>query len=345
MPYITKIILLAIVPILIGITPSVADNLCDAVLTSRSFDIYETTITDNVATRAIDDVCNTRWSSKDDFVNRVRKWDSGFSYIDIFKGTGNADLSSQGRTVDQDYQQFCQNADRSFLRDFFTKRRAQIASTAVAAWESCIKTTQQVGLFSRAIVAENRTLVTIAVRFVPSGVGDKLKLVDYDHTRYSCSILGKDVKNIVLADEGLGNSVDISCFPKDSQAELHIAINTSQNQTIGPFIIPSKAYLDLQSSITALQDRVDELMDSLKAEKESVQQLTSRLAVNVPGYTSDAALYGNFNSDKWIELKCPDGQFMIGYALDSSAPFIVSAGRPENKARSPEAMRVLCGSK
>jgi hypothetical protein len=193
--------------------------------------VFDTSTTDNIATKATDDVCNTKWSSKDDFVNRVRKWNSGFNYIDIFQGTGNADLSSDSRTVDQDYQQFCENSNHSFLRNFLTNSRTQIASTAVNAWEQCIKTTQETGLFSRAIIAENRTLVTIAVRFKPSGIGDKLKLIGYDESRYSCSLLGKDVKNISLEAEGLGNSVDISCSPKDAASEMHIAINTSQNQT------------------------------------------------------------------------------------------------------------------
>lgn len=160
--------------LLLATFPADADTLCDAVLTTRSFDTFDTTTTDNIATKATDDVCDTKWSTKDEFVNRVRKWDSSFSYTDIFKGTGKADLSSDSRTVDQDYQQFCQSANRSFLRIFFTTSRSQIASTAVNAWEQCIKTTQQTGLFSRAIVAENRTLITIAVRFVPNGVTDKL---------------------------------------------------------------------------------------------------------------------------------------------------------------------------
>jgi hypothetical protein len=241
-------------------------------LTTRSFDTFNTTTTDNIATKATDDVCNTKWSSKDDFVNRVRKWDSNFSYIDIFKGTGNADLSSSGRTVDQDYQQFCEASGRSFLRNFFTNSRTQIASTAVNAWEQCVLATQQVGVFSRAIVAENRTLVTIAIRFVPSGLDNKLILVDYDNSRYSCTLKGKDIKNFNLAAEGLGNSVDIPCSPKDADAELHIAINTNQNQTVGPFVIPSKAYLDLEQKYVALGTRVDALESFLQTNQAALTQ-------------------------------------------------------------------------
>src|SRR5579871_824320 len=146
MPNLSKELLFCI-PALIALGSSAsADNICDAVLSSRSFDVFETRTMDSIAQRATDDICSEKWKTRDDFVNRVRKWDSGFNYIDIFKGTGNADLSSQGRTVDQDYEQFCQRADKLGLRNFFTETRNQIASTAVNAWEECIKATQQVGL-------------------------------------------------------------------------------------------------------------------------------------------------------------------------------------------------------
>jgi hypothetical protein len=235
-------------------------------------------VADNVATRATEDICNTKWSSKDDFTKRVRKWDSGFSYLDIFKGTGNADVSGEGRTVDQDYQQFCKSADSSYLRNYFTKSRSQLTDTAVRAWESCIKTTVQTGLFSRAIVSPDRTLITIAVRFRPSGNGDKLILKGYDESRYTCSLLGQNVVDFDLAARGLGNSVDIACFPKDSSSELHVAINTSQDQTIGPFVVPSKAYLELQQSFTALSGRTDDLEKSLATVKADGEKM--RTAIN-----------------------------------------------------------------
>jgi hypothetical protein len=102
-------------------------------------------------------------------------------------------------------------------------------------------------------------------------------LVGYDHTRYSCLLLGKDVKNISLQDEGLGNSVDISCYPKDPQSELHVAISTSQNQTIGPFIIPSKAYLNLEHSFEALKSRVDDLANSLASSNARINADVKKL--------------------------------------------------------------------
>jgi hypothetical protein len=313
---------LATSAIILGVTPCAAADICEAVLSTRSFDTYETTTLDNLATRATEDICNTKWSSKDDFTSRVRKWDSSFSYLDIFKGTGNADVSGENRTVDQDYQQFCKNADNSYLRNFFTKSRTQLTDTAVKAWENCIKTTQETGLFSRSIVSPDRTLITIAVRFRPSGIGDKLILKGYDNSRYTCSLLGQDVVNFDLAAKGLGNSVDIACFPKDPQSELHIAINTSQNQTIGPFIVPSKAYLALQESFAALSSRADELDRSLAAVKadgektraainEQFKKLSAFTRANPVGFDSQAVVGGTGTINPQPH-DCAQGQFVAG---------------------------------
>lgn len=284
-----------------GVLPCPAADICDAVLNSRAFDTYESTTVDNLATRAIDNICNTKWSSKDDFTERVRKWDSSFSYIDIFKGTGNANVSQQNRTVDQDYQQFCQNADNSYLRNYLKKSRTQLTDTAVKAWESCIKTTQQTGLFSRAIVSQDKTLVTIAVRFIPAGVGDKLVLRGYDHSRYTCSLLGQDTVDFDLSAKGLGNSVDIACFPKDTQSELHVAIETSQNQTIGPFVIPSKAYLDLQQMFGALSMRADELDASLASAKTDLAKTKAAINEQFKKLTGWGTDLGDKSNDATIQ--------------------------------------------
>jgi len=273
MPNLSKELLFCI-PALIALGSSAsADNICDAVLSSRSFDVFETRTMDSIAQRATDDICSEKWKTRDDFVNRVRKWDSGFNYIDIFKGTGNADLSSQGRTVDQDYEQFCQRADKLGLRNFFTETRNQIASTAVNAWEECIKATQQVGLFSRAIIAEDRSVVTVAVRFKPNGVHDKLILKGYDEKQFSCLLNGRDVKDRDIQAEGLGNAFDLSCQPKNRESETHVAVNTSQDQTIGPFVIPSKSYLELQNLVLRMTSRVDSLSNSLAASNKKIDEL------------------------------------------------------------------------
>src|SRR5271168_112815 len=86
-------------------TTALADNVCDAVLTNKAFNVYDSTTLDNLADKATHDTCSTHWSSKDDFTDRVRKWDSSFDYAKIFSGTGNLDVSQSNRTIDQDYSQ------------------------------------------------------------------------------------------------------------------------------------------------------------------------------------------------------------------------------------------------
>jgi hypothetical protein len=119
----------------------------------------------------------------------------------------------------------------------------------------------------------------------------------------------------------LGNSVDISCTPKDAASEVHIAINTSQNQTIGPFVIPSKAYLDLQQRFDALAGRIDDLTNMLIANKAAMAQ--TRVDINSvlpkirdfgPGATVAFDLQGVTGGTGTHNPKnCGPGQVLAGF--------------------------------
>jgi hypothetical protein len=118
----------------------------------------------------------------------------------------------------------------------------------------------------------------------------------------------------------LGNSVDISCFPKDSASEFHIAINTSQDQTIGPFVIPSEAYLDLEQKFAALGSRVDDLATLLTANRAALTQTRTEINALLPRIRSfgqgtnigfDAmAVTGGSATNNW--KNCAPGQFIVG---------------------------------
>lgn len=128
---------------------AVADDVCSSVLKERAFDVFDSSTQSHIAQTAKNDICDVKWSSRDDFQSRTRKWDSSFNMIDFFSGTGNADLSGADHTIAQDYHLLCESGDNSYLVDYLATRHVQIASVAVAAWESCIKTTaDQIGLWS-----------------------------------------------------------------------------------------------------------------------------------------------------------------------------------------------------
>jgi hypothetical protein len=146
-------------------------SVCDGV--PRVFGSFENIQMNGMLDKANVQICDTKWSSKDDFTNKVRKWDSSFKYADIFSGTGNADVSQENRTIDQDYEQFCGASGTLTVRNYLSKTRAKIGHFVVEAWRDCV--INQFGLWSQLkSVDPNTGKFQIEVSF--KGTGNKLTL-------------------------------------------------------------------------------------------------------------------------------------------------------------------------
>lgn len=115
--------------------------------------------------------------------------------------------------------------------------------------------------------------------------------------------------------------MDISCSPKDAADELHIAINTSQNQTIGPFVVPSQAYIDLQQRFETLSGQLDDLTNLLLANKAALAQtkadintLLPKIRKLEPGLVIGFDLQGVQGGTGTINPKnCGEGEVLVGF--------------------------------
>lgn len=296
------------------------EDVCQSVLSLKAFDIHDAVTQEHVSEAAKRDICDEKWNTRDVFQNRVRKWDSNFDMVDFFKGTGNADLTGTDHTIEKDFHILCESTDNNFLRDFLTADHTQVAHFAVSAWENCIKTTQQVGLWSRLDLASDRSAFSIEVRFKPAGVSNKLHILGYTHDAgFSCKFLDKDAVDIFPEKEGAGNEFSLICKPS-STSEVQVSLITSENDKIGPFTIPPKMPFDPEAAVKELQGELDALEMRSIAVEETVNALKlddadlKSLAASIPKPSDYYIVHGPLtepSTAKTVEIKCNDGDILI----------------------------------
>jgi hypothetical protein len=78
-----------------------SQNICDAILTSKTFNVYDSKDISNYQSHALDDMCNVKWRSVAEFNNSAKSLDSAGTYEDIsgFLKLNSNDVSASLNTI------------------------------------------------------------------------------------------------------------------------------------------------------------------------------------------------------------------------------------------------------
>ncbi|TPN48558.1 hypothetical protein [Mesorhizobium sp. B1-1-7] len=319
--------------------PSFAESICDMVIAQRAFDVHSHGVKSGLTSNAADAVCSVRWSSNDDAKTQAAKWTSDADAFEgMFKGTGNGNWDTTSHSASENYDQICLRTDRSLLITYFSRNFDLIAEHAVNAWRDCVLAqSSQFGLFSTVQITPDRSNVTISVIYKPTGT-DRLTIQGYDpDAGYSCSIDGRDARNIRVDN----NAAQISCRPTNEN-DLNISLNTNTASFIGPFLVKSGKYLELEQALADARQQLADAQTDISILKSDLTAMPARIARSTDADQTWTSIFGP--DPRFVAgHTCPDGQFVSGISFDIAAPAtVVSSPFPEGKIRLFHRFRVDC---
>jgi hypothetical protein len=86
----------------------------------------------------------------------------------------------------------------------------------------------------------------------------KLMLVGYPHNGdFKCSVNDLDVANLTLADHNISDNFIMNCeLTSDNSAQAFVNTNYNGGDSIGPFLVASKSYVELTQKIEDLSNKL-----------------------------------------------------------------------------------------
>jgi hypothetical protein len=287
--------LVAVVSILATTSYALA-NICDVALRQPLYNIYDSNTLRDTRVSQMDTMCQEKFRSVDDFNSKTRNFGSGGSYFAI-SGYLNLNSQDESQTLTKLYEFLCTSRDARAVDYLTSSTHIQSADSIIDAWKECVR--NAVGLHAALhLNEEDPTRFLIHVNYRPTSPNSPIKLLGYDSkSGYSCRVNDRDVKDIVPE----GEQFFISCN-REVDVGVIAYINTnllSAGGSIGPFTVPSAAYINLNKSHEQLREDFERLRSQFfQSQKEAKVWAAEELRQSG---------------------KCPDGYYATGIRQTSGS--------------------------
>ncbi|MGA8760614.1 MAG: hypothetical protein WB611_30665 [Stellaceae bacterium] len=261
-------------------TPATAD-VCDAVLTTRAFNITDSQTAASYKRAFLFELCKTQWNSEAEFDNRASQFNIGISYSDVFKGNENNSSSTTTNTVKSHYEDLCVKQDSNIVSKFLSTIHVQNTDAAVDAWKDCV--TKRVGLWSALRTQPDTSRFVIEVFFRGATPTEKLTLTGYDKTQgFECKYNDHDIKDFTPRDHGGGDIFSLTCN-KTAPGSIFVNINSNTGtDQIGTYQIPSDAVRDLIDRNASLEGRIRQLERASADQEENIESILPKVGERLP---------------------------------------------------------------
>jgi hypothetical protein len=298
-------------------------SICDAVLSKKTFNTYNAVYQSSIYNTVANLICTVHISSQKELSNQQSSLQAGGQY-EMVSGYFNSAQASGSSSYEDTYDKTCNKHDQTFINNVFSSQQSQITDRNVDAWEKCIE--HREGLFSALKNSADNKTFTITISYIKPRISPTklvLKGID-DKYGFSCTLDGSSIANFVPEDHGYLAKFGVTCVRSSEMTNNTLLINTNID-TVGPFDVPSKAFLDLSAKVDSLQNqanvittRVSQGEGTTGQNTQNIGVVTSRLnaasleCVDVTANGADASCQSG-----WLATGCTAGKNYASHSIQN----------------------------
>jgi hypothetical protein len=234
--------------------PAFAQDICQNVLNSATFNTYSRSFQQNLRYSMMSDFCSLNIKTEAEFRNRAQQASSGGRY-GVISGFLNGAQSKTGMTYEQIYARVCEKRDAALVNDVMSVENDVNTEANIRAWRDCVLNREG----ATASIKVSQDTVHITVSFKPFAISPTQKLVIKSATSgFDCNVSGNKLDaDFTPVDKGILGSFVIECKRTDASAVL-LSINTAAHP-LGPFDVPKPNEIKEITALAVAESRAIEL--------------------------------------------------------------------------------------